>query len=369
MQWATTLDSDPKDWTREMFLEVCQQPGVTESLRKMIAQYHKEHPIKILPGLFVDATSTQNDMCRLAALMVEPQLFQFLAAKSDPGQGRSHTDTPALRATALTEAAFQELRRCHNDVNFVPHHMADVSQYSSDVFINIAQPSEARDYVWIASAFQNIKTNMGKFITDFNQSGNLQNDMGDDQRDLIFWNQFCRMQPMWMYIYLLWDHGRHSMLAWNCIVLPASQTMDLGTGPSADAGRNPGVATVPETPPPPAAKKSSSSSKKRHRTEKGDSEDGDASLLQVSRNLLATVSQSTPSTNSRSDVAEASGAQRARAVADHAKALGEHAAILRREIKETEDVEMKTDMENALKTVMRELCMLSTRAPTQVSGS
>ena len=53
---------------------------------------------RIASGLFLDATAVQIDTCRLAALMVEPEMFTFLVEKSDPGQGRVHSDNPNLRA-------------------------------------------------------------------------------------------------------------------------------------------------------------------------------------------------------------------------------------------------------------------------------
>ncbi len=114
--------------------------------------YNRINKIRIVNGFFVDATAVQVDTCRLAALMVEPVMFQFLAEKSDPGQGRQDADNPNLRAKALAADCMRELTRLHNDVEFVPHASANISDYCPDMFICIAQPSEPRDFGWITSS-------------------------------------------------------------------------------------------------------------------------------------------------------------------------------------------------------------------------
>ncbi len=80
MQWSFLLSMDATSWSQLQFFEVCQQPGVLQSLRTALAAYNKKYPIKIFSGLFIDATATQIDTCRLAALMIEPQMFSFLAS-------------------------------------------------------------------------------------------------------------------------------------------------------------------------------------------------------------------------------------------------------------------------------------------------
>jgi hypothetical protein len=179
-------------------------------------------------GLFIDATAVQVDTCRLAALMVEPEMFQYLAEKSDPGQGREHADNPNLRAKELAADCMRRLTALHNDVDFVPQANADISMYAPDMFICISTPAERRDYGWISSAFQQIKTQMGIFLGNFNSSGQLEEDLNLCARDTKFWTRFCNRQPLWMYVYLLWDHGHEGNYAWNSILLPEAYQMDFG---------------------------------------------------------------------------------------------------------------------------------------------
>jgi hypothetical protein len=262
-----------------MYMQAMDQPGVLDSVRGNLKAYNKVHPIKIFNGLFIDATAVQIDTCRVAALMIEPSMAQFLALKSDPPQDRNAVDTPALRAQALTQECLQELQRLHNDVDFVPQHNADVSMYVPDMFITTAHPAEQRDYAWIATTFQSIKTNMGTLLSNFQGSGNLGNDSNDSVRDIEFWNKFCRKQPLWMYIYLLWDHGRDAALAWNSILLPTDQSMDIGLNDNV-------MPATPPNPPQSAHSKSGSKHKKRGRDESENLDEASKTLVQVSQNLL-----------------------------------------------------------------------------------
>ena len=123
-------------------------------LREKMQVYHRSKPISIRNGLFEDATAVQIDTCRLAALMVEPCMFAFLAEKSDPPQGRNASDNQALRAQALAQQCMQELQRLHNDAAFTPAQNADIAPWCRDLFICISQPAEQRDYAWIATTFR-----------------------------------------------------------------------------------------------------------------------------------------------------------------------------------------------------------------------
>ena len=89
----------------------------------------------------------------------------------------------------------QELTRLHNDADFVPQANADITAWCPQMFLCIAQPAEQRDYGWISTAFRNIKTAMGQYIANFSQSGDLENDLTDHERDTNFFTRhpFQRM--------------------------------------------------------------------------------------------------------------------------------------------------------------------------------
>jgi hypothetical protein len=87
-----------------------------------------------------------------------------------------------------------------------------------------------------------------------------------------------------MYVYLLWDHGRQSMLAWNSILLPEHQQFDVGVEESDDD-----LPTFPTV-----AVAVTASAKKRVR--RGATEDD--GLLAHSLDLLAKIHKSAPTTNS-----------------------------------------------------------------------
>jgi hypothetical protein len=84
-----------------------------------------------------------------------------------------------------------------------------------------------------------------------------------------------------MYVYLLWDHGRQSMLAWNSVLLPEHQQFDVGVVESDDDLPTVAVAVT-------------ASAKKRVR--RGATEDD--GLLAHSLDLLAKIHKSAPTTQS-----------------------------------------------------------------------
>jgi hypothetical protein len=86
-----------------------------------------------------------------------------------------------------------------------------------------------------------------------------------------------------MYVYLLWDHGRQSLLAWNSIVLPEEHQFDLG----AESEDNLGQPIVAVTP--------AGKGKKRARSSATPTDD---TLLAHSLDLLAKIHSSAPTTQS-----------------------------------------------------------------------
>ena len=157
-QYSHLVAQPPTSWTREMFIAATHDVTFLDILREKMQAYHRTKPITIGKGLFEDATAVHIDTCRLAALMVEPCMFAFLAEKSDPPQGRIASDNEALRAQRLAQQCMQELQRLHNDAGFTPTHKADIAAWCRDIFICIAQPAEERDYAWIASTFRSFVT-------------------------------------------------------------------------------------------------------------------------------------------------------------------------------------------------------------------
>jgi hypothetical protein len=303
--WKQVTSIPSKDWTSHQFVSACASTTVLERLRVDLASYNAKYPIYIKIGLFEDATSTQIDTCRLAALMVEPCMFEFLAAKCAPGQTRTHLDTDALRAKAVSEACMIEIARLHNDINFVPIANADVAFCCPDFFVSTAQPAERRDVAWIATTYGKIKKEVGQKLSNFAGSGQLENEQGDVARDLDFWNNFCGKQPLWMYIYLLWDHGRDAAFGWNAILLSDGQTLDIGvTGARDSPPRQPVVVETPK-----------SKGKKRPRIH--ESTAAEDKLLDVSALLLRQFAVPDVSTSSN----EMQNAEKAKALSDHADIL------------------------------------------------
>ncbi len=303
--WRHLVAIPCKDWTSLQFISACASSAVMDRLRNALASYNVKYPIFIKIGLFEDATSTQIDTCRLAALMVEPCMFSFLAAKCAPGQTRTHLDNESSRAKAVSEACMIEIARLHNDIDFVPIANADITLYCADFFVSTAQPSEKRDVGWIATTYSKIKKELGQILSNFSGSGRLENASGDVDRDLDFWNNFCGKQPMWMFIYVLWDHGRDASFGWNTILLPDGQTLDIGGG-SEPVAVAPVVAA--ETP------KSKGKSKRPREHEMTPAED---KLLDVSALLLRQFALPDLTTSSN----EMLNAEKAKALSDHADIL------------------------------------------------
>lgn len=319
--------------------------------------YNKTNLIRIRNGLFQDATAVQIDTCRLAALMVEPRMFALLAERSDPGQGRAHCDNPNLRAQTLLQECMQELTRLHNDVNYVPQHRADVTEWCPNFFICIAQPAEARDFAWIATTFRTIKTTMGTLINNFNTSGNLENDTHDATRDTAFFSRFCNKQPMHMYIYMLWDHGRSCMLAWNCIMLPDEQRLEIGLPPPSAAIQAHAAAQAPQAsataPADPAS--CGRAQAKRARRNAGDPSDT-GELLDISRRLLDVVSS--PASTATAPTGTVLTVPAEVAATSIAQALAAQADLLKDQLKSLPQScdDMRPMLSQNLCQVLRKLC-------------
>jgi hypothetical protein len=150
---------------------------------------------------------------------------------------------------------------------------------------------------------------MGTFLHNFNQSGDLENDVNLSARDSKFWSNFVNKQPMWMFIYLLWNHGEDSGFAWNAITLPASQQIDFG-------------AADDRTPPPPAGATINAPPSGGKRKKRAVDDDP---LLNASSELLSQL-RSTASTTVTSVQVQVAPAI---ANADNAKALAMHADVLK----------------------------------------
>jgi hypothetical protein len=367
--WTGLIAKSHMEWTFPEFNLACSHPSVLTPLRTRLQTYNKTKVIFIKNGLFEDATSVQIDKCRLAALMVEPLMFAYLAAKSNPPQSREHTDNPQvtcfcfkffisicyllhlqLRAVYINELCMKEMTRLHNDALFVPAANADITSWAPDFFVNTGQPAEARDYGWICTEFTHLKTEMGTLMSRFNQSGNLENEADDSARDARFWNQFCKKQPLYMYLYMLWDHGRDSRYAWNAILLPEDQRMDFGLHAEADFTSPPPLPTLPTAQPP--TSQSTVKGRKRAHAQVHIDTSTDANLLQISTHLLQQFQQA-PNQGRDTDTST----QESRN-ADKAKALSDHADLINHQLTKLPDdcSGMRANLLATLEAIIKQLC-------------
>jgi hypothetical protein len=354
--WAGLVKTGHMDWTFPEFNLACSHPNVLGAVRTRMQTYNKTKMIYIKNGLFEDATSVQIDKCRLAALMVEPQMFAFLAAKSNPSQSRDHSDNPMLRATNINELCMKEMTRLHNDPEFVPAANANITSWAPDFFVNTGQAAEKRDYGWISTEFTSMKSEMGALMSNFNKSGDLANESDDSTRDALFWNNYCKKQPLWMYIYMLWDHGRDSRYAWNAIILPDNQRMEFGLR---EANQVPSQVTM--TPPRAAtnnaqAPNSQTTVKGRKRTNAALQNDTtDDNLLQASVMLLHQFQQNPK------QVRDADTSTQESRNTDRAKALSDHADIINHQLTKLPDGSstMRDKLLHTLEGIINQLCDIS----------
>lgn len=130
-------------------------------------------------------------------------------------------------------------------------------------------------------------------------------------------------------------------------MLPATQTFDIG----ADDGH----VIIPATPPRlPSSKKSSS--KKRPRTVDDDP------LLVVSQNILQKMSASTSSSAASTDQSGNTASRKEIETAQAAKALSDHADVLKKQLRELEEEEfagVKALLTSSLTNVLKKLSALT----------
>lgn len=247
----------------------------------------------------------------------------------------------------------KEMMRLHNDALFVPAANANITCWAPDFFVNTGQAAETRDYGWIATEFTHMKTEMGLLMSNFNKSGDLANDLDDSARDTLFWNNFCKKQPLWMYIYMLWDHGRDSRYAWNAIILPDEQRMEFGLREELTPSQ------VASTPVPAAGQPPSSLSTKKGRkrsiTAVQIDTSTDANLLQISTHLLQQF-QPTPKQGRDADTST----QESRN-ADKAKALSDHADLINHQLTMLPDgcSGMRVILLTTLEGIIKQLCEIT----------
>jgi hypothetical protein len=256
----------------------------------------------------------------------------------------------------------KEMTRLHNDTLFVPKANADITSWAPEFFVNTGQAAEARDYGWIATEFTHMKTEMGTLMSNFNTSGDLENELDDSTRDTLFWNKFCKKQPLYMYVYMLWDHGRDSRYAWNAIVLPDNQRMEFGMRNNPqdnDAALQPPSTPLPRTQGTPAVQAPTSESTKKGRKRPHSSLQIDTStddnLLQVSTMLLQ---QFQPGAKQGSGTDASTQESRN---TDKAKALSDHADLINHQLSKLPDIcsGLRVILHNTLEKIITQLCEIT----------
>jgi len=224
-------------------VEICGSPVTHKSVQSYLALYNKTHPIILKSGLFPDVSTTQQDQCRVAALMREPSLQNIFHALANPVQDRAHADTVELRIQQQRTKLYQDFCSAFNDPSVDPTFAVDIAPWC-DIDVDVSVPAEPRTWMWIAMTMKDIKTKMSRHIANFMQSGRNANDSNDAARDLEFFDRFAKGNIVVMYAWLSWHHGRE-VPAWNSSLLPEDQRLELGSsGDSASDGGE-------DQPPPP----------------------------------------------------------------------------------------------------------------------
>ena len=161
--------------------------------------------------------------------------MELFGRMANPSQDKIALDFPELRIQAVKQQLLQLLTDSFfNNHSFSPQHQPDISSWYPSSNYDVSHPHERRTWIWIAQKLQFIKTGMTTLMANFSSSGNLSNDADDHTRDLKFFQDFSRQQPLWFWIYMCWDHGRN-IPSWNTSLLPDDQRLDIGTDNVDDA--------------------------------------------------------------------------------------------------------------------------------------
>jgi hypothetical protein len=150
-----------------------------------------------------------------------------------------------------------------------------------------------------------------------------------------------------MYVYLLWDHGRQSLLAWNSILLPAEHQFDVGAESENDL---PNVVPVP------------TSGRKRGRRVATPTQDD--TLLAHSLELLAKIHQSAPSSQSTTILSTGPAPANHVATTQEVSNLSVQADILMAKLVELEKVPqmlegLKPLLIKSLEAIINKMCKLT----------
>jgi hypothetical protein len=214
----------------KIFLESCAISGVLPALCSALASYNitQNHVIGFKSGVFPEKSNVQQWTARVAAIMVEPALQEFFHAMQNASSDRLSVHDPALRIQSSKQRMLEKITRDFvNNPNFVPQQNPSIQEWCTLDFDASLVGEEPRSWIWVAQKMLEIKTGMSKLMSNFNKSGEGEEESDQLARDLDFFQNYAKRDALWMWIYLCWNHGR-DIPAYNVALLPDDESLDIG---------------------------------------------------------------------------------------------------------------------------------------------
>ena len=227
---AGTRGIQPTAELERLFVDCCNVAGVRSALTSSLCSYNitEKHVIRFKAGVFPEVSSVHQWLARLAACMIDPAVHDMMHAMSNAQTVRLAVDQPALRINNVKFRAIEKFTADFvNNPAFVPVHNPSVREWCDVDYDASVVGTEPRSWVWVGQKMAWIKRNMGQLLKNFNKSGEGENDVEDCDRDLDFYENFAHRDPLLLWIYLCWNHGRE-VPSWATALLPDGEDFDIG---------------------------------------------------------------------------------------------------------------------------------------------
>lgn len=217
---------------KQHFLEALSVDATLSAVRTHMAKYHSNKRIRIKDGLFPKFTDVQTNKVRIAAFMVSACTQRLLHTMQNPSQSRAAVDDNETRAVTVRTTCYQEFTDIVNSVQSPDYPIIDMTAFNGITVCCAERLGAPMTLLDVSRAMSDLKREMSKVMSNFNQSGRCENGADDYERDCDFYDNFIRCDPVMFAVYLSWDHGRN-IPAWNSTLLPPENQMDIGVGRAA----------------------------------------------------------------------------------------------------------------------------------------
>jgi hypothetical protein len=226
---SITNDKHPSHASlRAYFVSALQNSSILNSVCDAMASYHRGKKIHIKDnGLFPKFTEVQCNMVRVALFMASASAQPILHAISNPDQSRSALDNPETRVVQSKTALYQQFTDLVNSDETPDRCIVDMTSFNGILVDCTCLQGPPMPMVTVSCFMRDLKRDISMHMVNFEKSGEGVNGADDFDRDIDFYDNFVKGDPLLFAVYLAWNHGRN-IPAWNSTLLPPNARLDVG---------------------------------------------------------------------------------------------------------------------------------------------